>query len=200
MVKQYNYIDPLLQPDSGVLRNLHDVNQQDLLDQIEADLTATRTYQLHCILISRTFDLEHLKAVHHHLFQDTYAWAGQIRTVDISKGTTRFANHQFIEREMRKISLSLQKDNYLSNLAMEQFSTKAAYYLSEINAIHPFREGNGRTLREFINLLARNSGYIIAWQDFDPAELLKQVIFAHHHHEKPLADLIRSHLKPISPA
>ncbi len=198
MQKKSSYADPLLQPDTGVLHNLHDITNQELLDQVEADFTATRAYQLHEAPISGDFDLEHLKAIHHHLFQDTYAWAGQIRIVDISKGTTRFANHQFIDSEMGKIADALLKDNYLSGMTADRFSDKVAYYLSEINAIHPFREGNGRALREFINLLATRNGYTIVWQDFDPAELLKQVIFAHHYHEKPLAELIVRHLKPVS--
>ena len=197
MPKQSSYTDPLVQPNTGVLHNLHGLTDQELLDQVEADFAATRTYQISEAPISGLFDLAHLKSIHWHLFRDTYAWAGQVRTVDISKGNTRFANHQFIDSEMRKIAVALLEDNYLAGLAMEEFASKAAYYLSEINAIHPFREGNGRTLREFISLLATKSDYTIAWQHFDPAELLKQVIFAHHHHEKPLAELIASNLKPI---
>lgn len=198
MPKKSNHKDPLVQPDTGVLYNLHGATNQERLDQLEADFTAARTYQLSETPIYGLFDLTHLKSIHRHLFRDTYAWAGEIRTVDISKGNTRFANHQFIDNEMRKIAIVLLEDNYLTGLAIGEFSSKAAYYLSEINAIHPFREGNGRTLREFINLLAANSGYTIAWPDFAPAELLKQIIFAHHHHEKPLAELIACHLKPIN--
>ena len=83
-----------------------------------------------------------------------YEWAGQLRTIDISKGANRFAHYAHIHNAAAPIFLQLAKENHLAGLDTAAFSNCAAYYLGELNALHPFREGNGRALREFISHLA----------------------------------------------
>jgi fido (protein-threonine AMPylation protein) len=94
-----------------------------------------------------------------------YAWAGQLRTIDISKGGNRFAHHGFIAGAAASIFAGLAVEKYLAGLAPDAFSDRAAHYLGELNALHPFREGNGRAQREFISHLAQANGYYIAWEN-----------------------------------
>jgi cell filamentation protein len=88
-----------------------------------------------------------LRAIHFHIFQDIYCWAGELRTVDISKGSTRFANISRIEPEADKLFRLLEQENHLIGLPREQFLTRLAHYYGELNVIHPFRDGNGRAQR-----------------------------------------------------
>lgn len=92
--------------------------------------------------------------------QDIYEWAGEIRKVDIAKGNM-FCNVKFIESQAEDIFGKLKAENYLKDLSESEFSARLAYYFSEINALHPFREGNGRSQREFIRTLALHNGYVI---------------------------------------
>lgn len=194
MSKYDAHEDPYLNPVSGVLYNLHGIDDEDMLEAVEADFTAGRAYQLREKPLQGDFDLKHLQAIHRYMFQDTYAWAGEIRTLDISKGADRFCNFKHIESEMAKITAKLAADDHLLGLQPTDFADKAAHYFADINAVHPFREGNGRAQREFINHLAANAGYVVAWENAPPVELLNCTIEAHHRSEKPLAALIARHL------
>ena len=125
--------------------------------------------------ISGKFDLEHLRNIHKYIFQDIYPWAGKIRTVDIAK-SNMFCKVQFIEMQAKEIFGKLQKDDYLKQLSKEKFAKRAAYYFSEINALHPFREGNGRTQRELIRQLACESGYILHFAAITETEMMEASI------------------------
>lgn len=82
-------------------------------------------------------------------FQDLYDWAGQLRTVDISKGSTRFCNVQRIEPEASKLLAKMAMANYFVGLPRNQLIESLADFYNELNVIHPFREGNGRVSRLF---------------------------------------------------
>jgi hypothetical protein len=116
-------------------------------DAFEADATAVRMVELVNQPLQGKFDLKHLCAMHRHLFQDVYDWAGEIRTVDISRGASRFANFNLIEAYLTSQLDGIAKENYLQDLAPDAFVSRLAHYLGEINAAHPFREG---TLTSFI--------------------------------------------------
>lgn len=109
------------------------------------------------------FDVRHFKAIHKFIFQDVFKWAGEFRTVNISKGGQLFGMCAFVESALNELLLRLPKENYLKDLAPSAFAARTGFYLSEINAIHPFREGNGRTQREFIRELGAAAGYAIDW-------------------------------------
>ena len=97
-------------------------------------------------------------AIHRQLFQDIYAWAGMVRTVDISKGTI-FCLVQFIENQFAFLYRKLQKEKFLMDITdREEMSVRLAFYFAEINMIHPFREGNGRTQRVYIEQLCMKNG------------------------------------------
>jgi len=155
--------DPYVYPGTAVLRNMLGITDGLALAQREGELVFARTLQLHKRAIKGRFDLAHFRAIHRHLFQDVYSWAGEIRTVAISKGNTLFALPQYVEPYSDQLFAQLTDEGQLKGLGHDEFARRAAYYLGEINALHPFREGNGRTQREFIAQLAREAGYVLDW-------------------------------------
>jgi cell filamentation protein len=109
------------------------------------------------------FDTAQLKAIPKHIFQDVYAWAGQFRTVNISKGGHPFGAAAFVEPALNDLLQKLSAENYLQAVDPKVFASRAGFFLGEINAAHPFREGNGRTQREFIRELGLHAGFVVDW-------------------------------------
>ena len=153
------FVDPYTYPGTGVLRNKPGLRDERALREFEYEQARSRNEELREKPIAGKFDLEHLKAIHAHTFQDVYDWAGQLRTVNISKGGTTFAQPAFIESEAQRMSASLAAENHLQGLDKPQFVERLAHHYGEWNALHPFREGNGRATREFLGQLARGAGY-----------------------------------------
>ena len=193
-----DFQDPYIDQSSGCLRNLFDIKDPEELSKVETALALNRCYELEYASFDKTankiFDFDHLKAIHRHIFQDVYGWAGQIRDVNISKGETHFLPHSLIEQGAKSTFTKLKQENYLKGLDPNNFSEKAGYYLGEINHIHPFREGNGRTQREFINQLAHYNGYHIEWKNISQKQMIEASIEADRGNIKPLATLIRENL------
>jgi len=159
-------------PDSDVLVNKLDIREQDKLRVFERKLTMLRIMELLDKPIKGNFDFKHLQKIHEFIFQDVYEWAGKVRKVDIAKGNM-FCNVKFIDSQAEEIFGNLKKENYLEGLSEMDFIKRLAYYFSEINALHPFREGNGRSQREFIRSLAIKNGYIITFSDIPEDEMIK---------------------------
>lgn len=159
-------------PDSDVLINKLGIREQERLHTFERKLTMLRLLEMIDKPIKGNFDFRHLKAIHRYIFQDVYDWAGKIRKVDIAKGNM-FCNVMFIEAQAEEIFGNIRRDNYLTGLDKDSFVKKLAYYFSEINALHPFREGNGRSQREFIRSLALKNGYIVNFSKISEEEMLK---------------------------
>ena len=190
--------DPYTDPASGVLRNRLGITDATLLEATEADFVAERSRELSREPIAGGFDLAHLQAIHRYLFGDVYEWAGELRTIDISKGGHPFAHYPHIQSAAVPIFHQLAQEKHLAGLGPDGFSERAAYYLGELNGLHPFREGNGRAQREFISHLARNTGYYIAWENMTRAEMLEASLEAHKGDTWKFAALIRPNLHPSS--
>ena len=143
--------DPYVWPSTDVLRNklgIYDAAALDLaerrlvLDQIAAGTPYGR------------FDLRHLQAIHRHLFQDVYDWAGELRTVEISKGGNQFPFRRFIDTGMADVHRRLEASDFLRDLPDDAFARQAAEIIGDVNYVHPFREGNGRTQLLYLDQLA----------------------------------------------
>lgn len=147
-------------PGTEVLINNFGEHDPKILSQLERMCTAARIVDLLKDPVSGSFDLAHLKKIHLYIFQDIYTWAGQIRMVNISKELL-FCDANFIEKELNRLFLKLKSENYLKDCTEDNIAARAAYYLGEINAVHPFREGNGRTQREFIRELLLPTGFYV---------------------------------------
>jgi len=150
--------------DSDVLVNKLNIKDHDELAQAELEFTAFRYNEYSSNITSiDTFNLEHFKLLHRYLFQDIYTWAGEIRTVDISKADTRFCTCGRIVAEANK---QFNRIILLVNLnTQEQLLKELADIFCELNIIHPFREGNGRAQRFFFEELCFFLGVNITWPD-----------------------------------
>lgn len=165
-------------PNSNVLKNKLNITDSDELLKAERKITALKAAQATVNRIQGCFDFEHLKSIHRFLFCDIYEWAGKIRTVNISKGN-QFCRCDYIEEQMNNLLLKLKTENYLVGNNKEELAKRLAYYLSEINVIHPFREGNGRTQRMFIEYLSHNAGYQLDFNKISKDEMLEASVRAY---------------------
>jgi len=173
---RYSGDDPYPDRASGVLKNRFGIIDAATLETTEADLVAARSRELSQTPLKGRVDLAHLQAVHRYLFGDVYEWAGELRMIDIGKGGHLFAHHAHFGSAAATISERLAEDGHLAGLDPAAFSQRAAHYLGELNALHPFREGNGRAQREFMSHLAHATGYYIAWEAMQQPGLLQASI------------------------
>lgn len=161
-------------PGTNVLKNKLDIRDLDRLHEAERDYSSVRQAELSNMGVTGDFSFKHLCSIHKQLFQDVYSWAGKTRTVDISKGTI-FCLVQFIESQFDDLYRKLKKENFLADISDEkEMGKRLAFYLGELNMIHPFREGNGRTQRIFIEQLCLNNGRF----EIDFTEITKEEMIA----------------------
>lgn len=116
--------------------------------------------------------------LHRILFKNIYNFAGKVRDVSLMKGQTRFCEPQFIEGQLNEISKEINKEEKWESL--EQAATSLAYYKTELNMIHPFREGNGRTIRLIIKETAKSMGYSWHFETIDRSEYLEAMVISQH--------------------
>lgn len=161
---------------SNILKNNLNIKDNKLLENFERKLVIAKLYDLRQNNKIGNFDIQHFVNIHKYLFEDIYPFAGRFRTENIAKGNFSFAEWEFIEDELQKLLLKLKEENYLLNLSKKILSNKLAFYMSELNVLHPFREGNGRTIREFIRQLAFKNGYALDLQNIEPKQMLNACI------------------------
>ncbi len=166
-------MDPYVYPETNVLRNLRDIRDAGQLSRFEAIATTRRTVELEHEPIQGNFDAQHIRAIHHYIFQDVFEWAGEFRTVNIFKSGDPFAFHQHIGSCLDTLCTELQREGHLSGYNLERFAPRGAHYFGEINAIHPFREGNGRTQREFIREICLRNGLTFDWSRVSREEMIE---------------------------
>ena len=161
-----DFIDPYTYPGSTVLRNRFNIRDHDELGIAETEASWVRRQQIAEGAVTGNFDLAHLQALHRWLFQDVFEWAGLLRTVNISKGTSSFlpagsiltgAEYTFGGDAIAHLRTGVVSD--------EEFLDATTELLGSINFIHPFREGNGRTKRVFLDQLAAHGGRELAWRN-----------------------------------
>lgn len=160
-------VDPYLDPATGLLRNLVGARTKDALDRAEGALTYIRAAELQAHPVRATGDLEEFKALHRQLFQDVYAWAGEVRTVDLRKnvaGAEHFLSAGAISRGSMFAAEELRRDNMLRALNREELIDRLCHHYDQWNHVHPFREGNGRTQRLFWNRVASDAGWQLDWR------------------------------------
>lgn len=177
-----NYsLDPIAAncyPDTNVLINRLGIRDDGILHQAESAITQEAAARWEHFPHQNTFDFEHYKAIHKHLFYDLYDWAGQTRKVNISKKGTRFCPHDEIENQANHIFARLQINDVLKGLPKGKFLSEFVDLYTATNYLHPFREGNGRTQRLFLAQLARNAGYTLDFAEIDVDELMIATIQA----------------------
>lgn len=164
------------------------IRDQAALDAFEADATAQRALEL---LPAGAFGPAHYRATHRHLFGDVYAWAGKHRTVRIAKQDSIFCYPGHIPAEMDRLFRRLREQQFMRGLTGVAFAEQAAVFLADLNAIHPFREGNGRTRFAFIRLVAIQAGHRLSFQDTQPDRVIAAMVDSFHGRLEPLTTLLR---------
>ena len=163
-------IDPIsanCYPGTTILINKFDIRDEEKLNEIESVISSARYAEWLNTPRSSAFDFDHYKAIHRFLFSDLYEWAGEVRTVNISKKGTQFTPAEIIEHQAALIFGRRRTCNYVKGLSHNKFGEEIVDFYCSTNALHPFREGNGRTQRAFLTQLIRNAGYEINFADMD---------------------------------
>lgn len=189
--------DPYVYPGTDVLRNMRGIRDGDELEKFETRLTYLRGLQLGSKPIGGEYDLAHLRGFHRYLFAGLYEWAGELRTVVLAK-TDLFCLPEHIESYGAEIFGELADEDRLCGLDREPFIDRLSHYLGDVNALHPFRDGNGRAQRAFFAQLAANAGYQLDWQLVDPQDNIDASVAAMQGSEAPMRNLLDEITKPLA--
>lgn len=162
-------------PDTSILINRLDIHDKDKLLTAETSLVAIRLYQLQKKPMRGNFDYSHLCRIHHYIFQDLYDWAGETRTVNIAK-TSLFCLVQFIQSYANSIFPAYFNDCMQAKDDPEEFFHVFTEHYANLNALHPFREGNGRSQREYCRELCLECGYAFDLRHTNHEEMLSASI------------------------
>ncbi|MCH9277224.1 Fic family protein [Bifidobacterium amazonense] len=164
MIELPEAFDPYLIPGTNILRNLVGATTADELEAAENDFVSVRILELREHPPKADGTLEQLQWIHHQLFQDVYDWAGQIRTVDIAKGTGQvFQPLAVFGMGVQYCERTLREDHLLQGMDRDTFVNRISANYDNFNILHPFREGNGRAQRLFWDLIARDAGWRLDW-------------------------------------
>ena len=189
--------DPYVDAD-GVLLNKLGITSAAALSQAEADLSLAAMLRLSVQPLPGAYDLRHLQGFHQQIFGAVYPWAGRLRTVDIARTPQDvFCRWPLIESYSTGVFAALAAESLLTGLTRTAFVARLAHYYGEINAIHPFREGNGRTQRAFCGQLAQDAGWRIAWTNIRAAENNAASAAALRGNPKPLAAMFEGIVRPL---
>jgi cell filamentation protein len=181
MPKSAAHQDPHWDYVHNILKNTREIVDAKKLERAERSITFCSSQKLLLDPIKGHFDQAHLQAIHKHLFERIYPWAGELRRIDMHRrGSYGFTLLQFLQPNLNLLFERLSSDNYLKGLDSNTFTQRAARLLGELNTIHPFREGNGRTQREFIRELAAEAGHRINWKHVTQKQMYDASIQSHN--------------------
>lgn len=175
-------------PDFTVLRNKLGIRDADQLEVFERRLAMQRTAEG---APTDDFDVKHLRAIHRHLFQDIYDWAGELRTVEIAKGGSQFQFQRFIGAWMADVHRRLVDHNFLRRLSRDDFARGASVIIGDVNYVHPFREGNGRTQLLYLEQLATRAGHPFPLRRIERDQWMEASRASHGGDYTPIAACIR---------
>ena len=173
-LNEWNYY---LYPNSNTLKNKLDITDHDTLAKIDAEHSFVKLYELYLEPIQGNFDKNHLKSIHRFIFGDLYSWAGEYRTVFMQKSTSLFASVDMIDLELEN-DLKLLNDNIMHITSIQELADFLAEYYISIQHIHPFREGNSRTIREFFRqfVLAKTPFLPMGAMELDLSKMNGEII------------------------
>ncbi len=181
--------DPYAYKGSDVLINKAGLRDAALLEAFELEMTTLRSEEP---FPAGRFGPAHYRAVHKHLFQDVYRWAGRYRTVRTSKAGNPFCYPEYIEGNMDKLFERLGAPPFVGGGSLDEFAAGSANFLAELNAIHPFREGNGRAQLSFLFLLGVRAGHVLDLTRVSREPMLAAMIASYNGELGPLISEIRA--------
>lgn len=169
--------DKYCYPNSDVLINKLGITDKRELITAEIELTFLRLKEMENKPIKGNFDFKHLKSIHKHIFQDIYSWAGKERTVEIGKGNL-FCTTRYIQEYAKEVFTKYFNQCYSAKDNFEKFIGVFSENYGDLNALHPFREGNGRAQREFARLVCLKCGYIFSLRNTTHQDMLNASILS----------------------
>ena len=176
--------DPYVYPGTDTLRNLANIRDPQELATFEAEATLRRGLELLRRPVEGDFDTAHLKAIHKHLFKDVYPWAGRFRTTVLAKAefeggpVTYFTAPHLLVHEAERICKTLHRAAILRGVPPHKFAREAALLLAALNTLHPFREGNGRTQRAFLQAVARHAAHPLYFDTVSRERMMRASILS----------------------
>jgi cell filamentation protein len=186
-------------PNSFVLINAANINDKNDLELFERNMSAKRIAETRISPIKGNFDFKHLQAIHKHIFQDVYPkWAGKPRSVDISKDQTRFCYAENISNYANEVFIKIANDKTMITDNSQTVFSKLAMHIGDINALHAFREGNGRTQRLFIEYQAKIAGISIDYSKTSPEEMLYASKQSLLNNNKPFEEIMAKISSPLT--
>ena len=175
-----------------ILKNKLGITDPAEMMAIESEIVSVRMAELLVSPPRGQLDMKYLCLIHRRLFADLYFMAGKIRTVDIAKGGNAFCYVQFIDSEQRRIFSDVQSlVKNAPTIQKDAFCSKLAFVSADLNALHPFREGNGRAIRTFLTILAQRCGYTMDFAKVSHQRLIEADIAAFHGNINPLEDIYK---------
>jgi cell filamentation protein len=188
---------PYVYPGTNIRINKFGMLNPPALDQVVRTTSSLRAEILRMRPIAGSFDLEHLCEIHRYLFQDVYPWAGEIRVVDFDRSDDPFTKPGRIVVESNEVLSQLAAKHHLRGLAQYEFADQLAYFIDCLYSIHPFRDGNGRSVRAFFEQLARERGFQFTLGSVSQNERHSSAHEAHQGNKEALRNLIHSVTIPI---
>lgn len=188
--------DKLRYPGADVLINKFDLRDPVLLEIAERRAAVERLSE-GLPPEAREISVSGIKAIHFHLFRDVYDWAGEFRSYTSGRGQAPFARPEFIERSLEALTDRLRSENQLRGQPPDVFAKKAAGSVNELNAVHPFVEGNGRTQRVWLRNLCQEAGYDLQLLRGDRDAWNRASEIGFYRSDEPMADLLSARLSPI---
>lgn len=168
--------DPYCYPGSDTLKNRLGLLDDALLSEAEREISSVAANEID--FSPPPYDLGYLKRIHQRLFADLYDWAGELRSIDIAKGGTRFCNIHRMEPESAKLFERLRRAQWYEGFERMELVRLVAQLFGDLNVIHPFREGNGRAQRILFEHIIINAGHQISWWEAEPGEWVQANIDA----------------------
>ncbi|MDR0818739.1 MAG: Fic family protein [Oscillospiraceae bacterium] len=191
---EYEGTDFYCYPNTKVLMNRFDIREQDKLSSVEREITFAKTFYMQANPFKGALDLKYLQKIHKFIFEDVYTWAGLLRGGGgfMYKGDAMFCRADLIITYADSVFGKLRNEKWLRGLDRAAFIERLAYFMGEVNALHPFREGNGRTQRAFFQELTHRAKYDLDFGKVDGSELLQADIDAYNKDFVPLISLLNT--------
>jgi len=194
---EYEWDSKYCYPNSSVLKNKLGIQEAGILAEAERRITAINILEIMDKPVRGRLDFKHLCAIHRAIFLDVFDWAGKPRTVNISKGNP-FCMSNVIHEYAESIFSKLKDDDYLLGKSADEMPEALTWYLSEINVLHPFRDGNGRAQRIFIEYLAQCAGYYVDFSDVSSKEMIEASVLSFDKEYDQMTAMFGSITSPIT--
>ena len=182
---------------STVLINKFDIRDEAQLDAVERSITSGLIAKAMIEMPFENVDFKFYKNLHNYVFSDIYEWAGSVRSIDMSKNGTNFCPVTKINERAERIFLNLQTTDYLKTVPAEEFINEFTDLYCDLNYLHPFREGNGRIQRLFLNMLLRYNNKTINFANIDKDLLMIATIKSVSGDVFMLRDIFKENIKSV---